>query len=59
MKNNPNKKATLANIPVPVLQWLKARADYVGGTISSEITKLARAAMEAEAKDRATATAPE
>jgi hypothetical protein len=58
MKNNP--KATLTNLPVPVFAWLKGKAAYNGGTISSEIAKCCREIMEREAgKDRASAAALE
>jgi hypothetical protein len=57
MMKNPNKKATLANLPVPVLSWLKERAVYNGGTISSEIAKCCREIMEREAGAHPAATA--
>ena len=57
-KINPVRKATLANLPVPVFDWLKARKDYYGSSLSYEITQCCRAQMEAEAaKDRAVAVA--
>jgi hypothetical protein len=61
-KNNPKRKATLANLPLPVFDWLEARKEYNGSSLSYEITSLCRAQMEREAeaaaaKERATAAA--
>lgn len=48
MKNNPNRKATLANLPLPVFAWLQGRKEYNGSSLSYEITRCCRAQMEAE-----------
>jgi hypothetical protein len=59
---NPNKRATLANLPLPVFAWLEEQAAYNGGTISSEIAKCCRARMESDpalVKDRAAVAASE
>jgi hypothetical protein len=63
--NNPKRKSTLANLPLPVFDWLQARKEYSGSSFSYEITCLCRAEMEREAeaaaaKERAAAIiAPE
>jgi hypothetical protein len=60
-KKNPKRKSTLANLPLPVFDWLQARKEYNGSSLSYEITRLCRAQMEREAeptaKDRTTAAA--
>jgi hypothetical protein len=59
MAKNPNKRATLANLPLPVFDWLKAQAEYHGGTVSTEIAKCCRARMEVDAAQQRATVTPE
>lgn len=65
---SPPREIVVASVrlPVDIVEWLKQRAAYYGGSYNAELVRCCRFAMEADAakgrkvtKDRASAAAAE
>ena len=57
---------TSVRLPIDIVEWLKQRANYYGGSYNAELVRCCRSVMEADAakgrkvaKDRASAAAAE
>jgi len=53
MRKLIDSKRVLVSLPSDIRQWLEARAQYNAGTVSSEVVRLCRSAMDVEADARA------